>query len=385
MDNSKHIAILGPAYPLRSGGLATFNERLARALIEEGHDVHIYTFSLQYPSILFPGSTQYSNEKPPNDLSISVVLNSINPLNWIKVGKKIAKQNPDIVIVRYWIPFLAPALGTVLHYVQKNKHTKIICIADNIIPHEKRPGDLILTKYFLKNVDGIITMSEKVLNDLRQLSFKKPMLKAIHPLYDNFGEPLKKSDARIKLDLAVDDKIILFFGFIREYKGLDLLIRAMADERIQKKQIKLLIAGEFYQDHKPYLQLIKDHSLGNRIILHTHFISDHDVKYYCSAADLIVQPYKTATQSGVTPLSYHFEKPMLVTNVGALPEIVPDGVVGFVCEPNPKSIADNILRFYDYDENTLIENIKQEKKKYSWKYFTDLLFELNSSIENTKK
>ena len=167
MEGPKHIVILGSAWPLRGGGLATFNERLAREFIRNGHRVTIYTFSLQYPSILFPGKSQYSEETAPPDLDIRVAVNSVNPLNWITKGNELRKLAPDLLIVRYWLPFLGPALGTILRKVRKNKHTKIICIADNVIPHEKRAGDKLFTKYFLKPVDAFITISEKVLADLR--------------------------------------------------------------------------------------------------------------------------------------------------------------------------------------------------------------------------
>jgi glycosyltransferase involved in cell wall biosynthesis len=346
--------------------LATFNQRLAKEFIDCGNDCSIYSFSLQYPSFIFPGTTQYSDEPAPANLTIHTVINSINPLNWIQVGNRLKKENPDIIIVRFWLPLMGPALGTILRRVRKNNHTKIICIADNIIPHEKRPGDKLFTKYFLKSCDAFITMSEKVMNDLRVFEKTKPAQLISHPLYDNFGAIISKEAARKHLGIPESEKIILFFGFIRKYKGLDLLFEAMADEQIRNSGIKLLVAGEFYEDEKQYRELIEKLGIRDQLILRTDFIPDSEVKYYLCSADAVIQPYRNATQSGVTPLAYHFEKPMVVTNVGGLPALVPDGKVGLVAAPNPKAIADAILRFYQLGENYFIPHLRNEKLKYSW-------------------
>jgi len=381
MEGHKHIVILGSAWPLRGGGLATFNERLAREFSGDGHKVTIYTFSLQYPSVLFPGKSQYSEEKAPIDLDIKVAVNSINPFNWISIGRELRKLNPDIIVVRFWLPFLGPALGTILRKVRKNHHTRIICIADNIIPHEKRPGDRIFTKYFLKTPDAFITLSEKVLTDLASFEPSKKAVFIPHPLYDNFGVALPKFEARKWLEIPENGKLILFFGFIRSYKGLDILLRAMADERIRKMGIVLLVAGEFYQDSKPYTDLISQLNIMERVILRTTFIKDDEVKYYCSAADLIIQPYRHATQSGVTPLAYHFEKPMIVTNVGGLPAMVPDGKVGLIAEPNPESIADHIVEFYELGEDHFLPHLREEKKKYAWNRLVKAILDLANGIQ----
>ena len=359
------IVIIGPAHPLR-GGLATFNQRLAQEFISQGDECSIVSFSLQYPSLLFPGTSQFTDELAPDGISIHSLINSINPLNWIAVGNQLKKWKPDIIVVRFWLPFMGPALGTILRRVRKNRHTKIICIADNVIPHEKRFGDKSFTSYFLKAPDAFITMSEKVLNDLRQFEKNKPALLVQHPLYDTFGERISKEEARKYLELNPADRIILFFGFIRKYKGLDILIKAMADERIKKENIKLLVAGEFYEDEEQYRQLIKENSLEETVILKTTFIPDSEVKFYLCAADCVVQPYRNATQSGVTPLAYHFEKPMIVTNVGGLPALVPHQKAGLVCEPDEASIAAGIIQFYQFGEDYFIPNLKAEKQKYSW-------------------
>lgn len=373
------IVIIGPGHPLR-GGLATFNQRLAKQFIDEGHDCSIYSFSLQYPSFLFPGKTQYSDEPAPENLVIHPVINSVNPFNWIKIGRRLRKDRPDIIIVRYWLPFMGPALGTILRKVRKNKHSKIICIADNVIPHEKRVGDKAFTRYFLKSCDAFITMSEKVMGDLRIFQKIKPAKLVSHPLYDNFGAIISKSEARKHLSLPENEKIILFFGFIRKYKGLDLLLEAMTDEQIKKSGIKLLVSGEFYEDQKPYNEQIERLGIKDQLILKTDFIPDSEVKYYLCAADAVIQPYRNATQSGVTPLAYHFEKPMVVTNVGGLPTLVPDEKVGLVVEPDPQAIANGILKFYQLGENYFIPHLRNEKQKYSWKNLASSVFELAENI-----
>lgn len=365
---SKKIIIIGPAYPLRGGGISTFNERLAREFIDEGSDTTIYTFSYQYPSFLFPGESQYSTDPPPEGIPIEIKINSINPLNWIKVGNEIKKIKPDIVVVRYWMPFMAPCLGTILRRIKKNKHTKIICIADNIFPHEKLPGEILLTKYFIKPVDAFITMSEKVLSDLYQFTKNKPAQFIPHPLYDNFGTIISKEEARKKLGINQNDKIILFFGFIRKYKGVDILLNAIKILNNESKieNLKLLIAGEFYDDEKNYQALLNDPEIKDHLILHTHFISNTDVKFYLCSADCVIQPYRSATQSGVTPLAYHFEIPMIVTNVGGLPSLVPDKKVGLVAEPNAESIANKIIEYFSLGEDYFLPQLLVEKKKYSW-------------------
>ena len=375
------VIIIGPGHPLRGGGLTTFNHRLAREFTAQGHDCQIYSFSLQYPSFLFPGQSQYSDEPAPEGINIKSVINSINPFNWIKIGNRLKKEKPDIIVVRFWLPLMGPALGTILRRVRKNRHTKIVCLADNVIPHEKRMGDKPFTRYFLKSCDAFITMSEKVLNDLRLFQKTKPAVLVPHPLYDNFGAIISKQEAREKLGIEGQERVLLFFGFIRKYKGLDLLFEAMADERIKKAGIKLLVAGEFYDEEKKYREQIDALHLKDQLILKTDFIPDSEVKYYLCAADAVVQPYRSATQSGVSPLAYHFEKPMIVTNVGGLPALVPHEKAGLVTEPNPQAIADSILKFYQLGEDYFIPHLRTEKQKYSWVNMVNSIFKLANDIK----
>jgi D-inositol-3-phosphate glycosyltransferase len=371
------VVIIGPAYPLR-GGLATYNERLARAFKSAGDEVRIVTFSLQYPDFMFPGQTQFSTEAGPTDLAIEVSLNSVNPLSWVGVGRRLRQERPDLVVFRFWLPVMGPALGTVARLVRGNGHTRVVAITDNVVPHEKRPGDKPFTRYFLSACDGFVTMSRKVLNDLQDLGFsKKPALYRPHPLYDNFGPAKPKEVALATLGLSAEVRYVLFFGFIRAYKGLDILLEAMADPRVAALPMKLLIAGEFYEDAAPYEVLIQKHNLESRLVRATDFIPNERVADYFSAADLVVQPYKHATQSGVSQVAYHFGRPMLVTDVGGLAELIPAGVVGYVVPPTAVAIADALVDFYANDrEEAFAAGVRQERTKFSWEVMIAALKEV---------
>jgi len=364
------IIILGPAHPYR-GGPATFNDRLAQQFKDEGHTVDIITFRLQYPRLLFPGKTQYTNAPPPEGIKIVRLLNTVNPFNWIATGLKIKKAKPDILLLRFWLPFMGPSLGTVARIVRSNKHTRVICIFDNVVPHEKRAGDKILTRYFTNSINGAIVMSQSVSDDLKLFRSDIPVVLSPHPLFDNYG-PLVLCDTAIKsLKLESENSFILFFGFIRAYKGLDLLIKAFADSRLRNRKLKLIVAGEFYEDDAPYRSLIKENHLENEILFFDRFIKDDEVPLFFSVADLIVQPYKSATQSGVTQIAFHYEKPMLVTEVGGLREIVADGRCGYVVKPDPQSIANAIVDYFDNNRKALFtEGVKQEKEKFAWDKMT---------------
>jgi glycosyltransferase involved in cell wall biosynthesis len=379
MPEKRKIIIIGSAFPLRGGGISTFNERLAQAYIEHGDEVEIFTFSLQYPSILFPGTTQYSKEAPPKDLNIKVRINSINPFNWIKVGKEVRNLKPDLVIMRFWIPFMGPCLGKIARVIRKH-NIKVVAITDNIIPHEPKPGDRMLVNYFVKSVDGFISMSKSVFEDLKQFDTKKPKLLTVHPLYDNFGTPVGKAEAQKKLGLSAQFKYILFFGFIRDYKGLDLLIDAFADERLRKHPLKLLVVGEFYIDAQPYHKMIEDLNLSEHVIMQNEFVPNTEVVNYFCASSLVVQPYKDATQSGITQIAYHFDKPMITTNVGGLAEIVTHERVGYIVNPESKDIANSIFRYFEEDkEIEFTENVKEDKKRFSWENMLKAIDEVSNN------
>lgn len=367
------VIIIGTAYPYR-GGLAAFNERLAREYQAQGHSVEMITFTLQYPAFLFPGKTQFSSEPAPDDLKITRAINSINPFNWIKVGKMIGRKNADLVVFAYWMSFFAPCFGTIARFARSSK-TRFVGLIHNMIPHEPTILDRIFPRYFVNKMDAFVAMADSVVKDIDKFDRKnKPKLVSPHPIYDHYGEKISKTAAAQHLGLNPDDKYLLFFGFIRQYKGLDLLLDALADERIRNLKIRLVVAGEFYDAEETYLKKIKDLNLGRAVELRSDFIPDDEVKYYFGIADLVVQPYRSATQSGVSQIAYHFEKPMLVTNVGGLAEIVPNGKVGYVVDTNPREIADAIIDFYENKrEGTFIENIKEEKKKYRWEKMTEAI------------
>ena len=365
----RKIIIIGPAFPYR-GGIANFNNSLAVEYKSQGADVKIYSFSLQYPSFLFPGKTQYEEGEGPKDIEIIPIVNSINPFNWFKVASRIKKENPDYVIIRYWLPFMAPCLGTIAKLIRKT--TKVFAITDNVIPHEKRIGDSLLTKYFVKSSDAFLTLSSSVLDDLKQFTDTKEKIFIPHPIYDSFGDIVEKSTAKEKLGLDENGKYLLFFGFVRKYKGLDIMLEVMADKRIQDLGVKLIVAGEFYDNKEEYIAQINSLNISDYVILRTDFILEDQVKDYFCASDMITQTYRTATQSGVTQIAYHFERPMLVTNVGGLAEIVPHNKVGYVCDINTKQIADYIVEFYtENKEKEFSDNTKEEKKRFTWKVLVE--------------
>ena len=364
------IVIIGTAYPYR-GGIATFNERLARQFQAEGHEVSIQTFTLQYPSFLFPGKTQYSDSPAPTDLQITRTVNSCNPFNWLRVGRRVSRINPDIVIMKFWLPYMAPCLGTVARVIKRKSHAQIVSILDNVIPHEPHFWDKWMISYFVKSVDRFVAMSESVAADLRLFTKDKPCSLVRHPLYDNFGTLLTKSEAAARLGVEPDKTYLLFFGLIRDYKGLDLLMRAYADSRIDKEKVRLVVAGEFYGNEDKYNALLRDLGLQDHVIWHTRYIPDEEVATYFSLADLVVQPYKSATQSGVTQIAYHFAKPMLVTRVGGLPEIVPDGKVGYVTDVSAEAIATALADFAaNPAPERFAQGIAEEKARYGWDKMT---------------
>ncbi len=379
------IGVLGTSWPYR-GGLAAFNERLSRQFIAEGNEVEIFTFTLQYPDFLFPGKTQYSESAEPSDLRISRTMNSIGPVSWFKTARAIEEAGIELLVIKFWIPLMAPCLGTIARLARR-KGIKVVSILDNVIPHEPHFWDKWLIRYFTGSADRFIAMSDSVKADcLRFLPKNRQDCVSLspHPLYDNFGEAMDKVSARKELGLPTDKTILLFFGFIRDYKGLDLLMKAYAEAIGNESGVKdkedllLVVAGEFYNNGEQYMQLEKTLGLEGKIAWHTNFIPDERVRMYFSAADLIVQPYKSATQSGVTQIAYHFEKPMLVTNVGGLAEIVPDGRVGYVCDVDEHSVAHAIEQFASIDKSKRAElfgeNIRKEKQKYAWSRMTEVIY-----------
>lgn len=372
---SLKIFIIGPAHPLR-GGPAQFNENLCQELNKAGHHAEIISYSLQYPNFLFPGSSQFeTNGKAPAGIKIHTLINTVNPFNWIKVAGFIRREKPDFILFRYWLPFFGPGLGSIARMV-KNK-TKVLALTDNIIPHEKRIGDKPFTSYFVKGCNGFIAMSQKVLNDISLFSSNPNKTYSPHPMYETYGLPVSMAEARLKLGFNSSDKLILFFGLIRHYKGLDILLEAMAHDEIKKHGIKLVIAGEFYEDKTPYLAIIDKYKLSEHVILHDKFISNDDVRYYFCASNLVAQTYRNATNSGVSMVSYYYNKPMLVTNVGGLSEIVPHQKCGYVVENSIPQISEAILDYFiNNREKSFEANVIVERKKYEWSEFINKLLAL---------
>lgn len=361
------IAYLSTFYPYR-GGIAQFNAALLNAF-SKNHQVQAYTFKRQYPELLFPGKTQYAGEKDSaEDVHATRLLDTINPLTYGKTVRTIMQFKPDMMVTKYWMPFFAPALGTVAKSLKKRGVVNV-AVLDNVIPHEKKFYDRALTSYFLKNYHAYIAMSRSVVDDL--LTFVPDAKYALHPhpIFD-FGPKIDKKEAKAKLGLNENDNYILFFGFIRRYKGLDMLLEALSDARLKNRNLKLVVAGEYYEDGSFYENKIKEYGIGDKVVLRTDYIPSEMVKYYFCASDMVVQPYRSATQSGVTQIAYHFEKTMLVTDVGGLSEIVPHGKAGYVVEPKPVAIADAINDFYENNrEAAYSANVAAEKKRFQWESF----------------
>lgn len=367
MPAGMKITILGPAHPYR-GGLAAIMETMARVFQRAGDRVTVRTFTRQYPALLFPGKSQTVATPPPGDLRIVRCVDTVNPFNWWRIGRLLRRERPDFVLLKYWTPFMAPCFGTIARLARRNGHTKVLCQIDNVEPHEHHFVDRPFNRYFLRAVDGFVYMSEQVHGELRAYT-AAPALFSPHPLFSNFGERIDREEAcrRIGLDPAL--RYALFFGLVRDYKGLDLLLDAWA--RLRRAGLtagrRLVVAGEFYTSPEPYLRQIADNGMAGEVILHDRFIPDEEVRNYFSAADFVVQPYKTATQSGVTQIAYQFCTPMVVTRVGGLPEIVPDGRVGYVCPPTAEGVADAVARIWDA---ATLERFRAgcaaERGRFSW-------------------
>ena len=373
MEKRLKIAIVGPAHPYR-GGLASIMETMAREYQSRGYDVRILTFTLQYPEFLFPGKSQTVDTPPPSDLNITRRVSTVNPLSWISVGRELRKEQPDIVLMKYWTPFMAPCFGTIARIARGNGITKTICQIDNVEPHEHHITDRIFNRYFLGSMDGFIYMSEQVHSELKEYT-SAPALFSPHPMFENFGARVEREKACRELGLDPAVRYTLFFGLIRDYKGLDTLLKAW--QKFRRDGHKLLIAGEFYASREKYIQLIKELGIENDIVLHDFFVADADVKYYFSAAECVVLPYKTATQSGVTQICYNFCTPVIVTNVGGLAEIVPHDRVGYVCASSVDGVYDAIVKIYKGDTIARFsEAMKEERKRFSWSAMCDKIEEV---------
>jgi len=371
------IIIVGTYYPLR-GGIAHYNALLASELRKK-HFVDIITFKRQYPKLLFPGKTQQETGPSNNAVPAPELVDSINPMNWPGVAREIRRRNPDLLIFKFWLPFFGPCFGTIAKLAKRKAHTKVLFICDNVIPHEHRPGDILFTKYAFRQVDYFVVQSDAVERDLQAFWPAARYRKVPHPVYNIFGDILNKQESRNALGIHAQH-VLLFFGYVRAYKGLHILLEAMA--RLKHiLDIHLLVVGEFYDDEKKYRTQIQELALEQHVTIHADYVPNDQVSLYFSAADAVVLPYVDATQSGIVQIAYNFEKPVIATRVGGLGEVVLDNITGFVVPPNdPRELADSILRFFSgnrVEEFTL--NIRQEKGKYTWEAMGNAIESLMSS------
>jgi glycosyltransferase involved in cell wall biosynthesis len=363
------------AFPPYRGGIAQFSAALVREL-RKTHDVEAFTFTRQYPNLLFPGTSQY-DAAIPDDIGAKRVLDSIGPGSWRRTAHQMMEARPDVAVLRYWMPFFAPAMGTVAGQLQR-KGVKVISIVDNALPHEPHFHDRSLTRWFLGRNAGLIAMTEAVQGDILKLRPDARVRLMPHPLYDHFGTPMPKVEARRKLGLPADARMLLFFGLIRDYKGLDLLIEAFGklDERYH-----LVIAGEPYGDFAEYQRRIDASPQPGHIHVETRYIADAEVPGFFGAADAVVLPYKSATQSGVTAIAYHFGVPVIATNVGGLKEALHEGRTGvLVPEVSAAAIVAGIERFFGQDASVFRANITALRDELSWKRFAQGLVEFAGEV-----
>jgi glycosyltransferase involved in cell wall biosynthesis len=375
------IIIVSTAFPLR-GGIAHFNALLAKHLSTR-HEVETITFKRQYPSFLFPGKTQ--NESGGADGLEGIqpapqLIDSINPLNWLSVASTIKKKKPDLLIFKYWLPFFGPCFGTIAKFVKRGTNTNVLFICDNIIPHERRPGDVAFTKYAFSAADYFIVQSKSVENDLNKHFPNSTYRFVPHPIYENFGTPIPREEARAALNIK-EENVLLFFGYVRKYKGLDTLIESvklMRDMGFALWDVCLLIVGEFYDDEARYRHKVHDLKLESSIRFVSDYVPNNEVAKYFSASDVVVLPYRSATQSGIVQIAYNFNKPVIATDVGGLSETVLHERTGYIVPPeNPKALADAIMHYFDEQkQEEFSRNVQEEKKKYSWEHFIGKIEEM---------
>lgn len=368
------IILVGTAYPLR-GGISHYNALLYGEL-SRAHDVQIITFKRQYPEFLFPGKTQKETGGELMRVPSEELVDSINPFNWIRVGNEINRRKPDLVIFKYWLPFFGPCFGTIARRSKKNGGTKVLYICDNVIPHEKRPGDAAFTRYAFGPADAFIVQSDAVERDLNAFRPGSLYRKIPHPVYNIFGDPIPKESARMALQLTAG-RYLLFFGYVRKYKGLDVLLRALAIAR-KDLDVRVLVVGEFYDDEQKYRQLIRELQLESAVTVNADYVPNDMVGQYFSASDAVVLPYTSATQSGIAQIAYNFDKPVIATDVGGLGEVVVDGKTGFLVRPeDPAALAAAIVQYYhEQREREFVQHVQVEKKKYSWKSLAVAIEEL---------
>lgn len=347
------------------GGIAHFIALLASHL-QKRHEAHIVSFKRQYPAFLFPGKTQMEEGEPGIPVCASAEIDSINPFNWIRVGAKLRRERPDVILYKYWLPFFGPCFGTICAIAKWRRPTTVIALCDNVIPHEHRLGDTLFTNYAFAFTDAYIVMSDAVEKDLHAMVSNPRYRKAAHPVYEIFGQGISKNESRARLEIGTEN-VILFFGYVRRYKGLHTLIDAMTLVP-RALNIRLFVVGEYYGDEHEYREHIAAAGVDDVVHVHSSYVPNERVADYFCASDAVILPYLSATQSGIAQIAYQFNKPVIATNVGGLAEVVIHGVSGLIVEPDrPQQLADAICRFYGEGmESRLSAGAAEEKKKYSW-------------------
>ncbi len=373
------IVLVGPAYPLR-GGIAHSSALLAQYLGRR-HQVDLITFKRQYPSLLFPGKSQEEVDSQENSGRAARLIDSINPLNWMSVARHISRMKPDLLLFRYWIPFFGPCFGTIARMVKKRTGARVLFVCDNIIPHDPRPGDVLFTRYAFRQADGFIVLSGAVERDLKKHFPGSHYRMVPHPVYEMFGDPMDKPAARSLLGIS-QRKVILFFGYVRAYKGLHVLLESMKLLKDKGFDLLLLSVGEFYEDETKYRSLVEKLGIERMVRIVGRYVPNEEVVPYFSACDAVVLPYLSATQSGIAQIAYNFDKPVISTDTGGLPEVVQDGVTGFIVPPgSPDALARAIEKFYSSGkEPEFVDNVRREKKKYSWENLVDNIENLAAEL-----
>lgn len=372
------ITIVGTAYPLR-GGIAHYNALLAQALSVR-HDVHTITFKRQYPALLFPGKSQLEEGEPEGTIPAPRLVDSISPLNWWRVGHLIRHDAPDLLLFKYWLPFFGPCFGTIARSAKRGTSVRVLYICDNVIPHERRPGDRVFTRYAFGPADFFIVQSDAVEQDLKRMVPGAVYRKVPHPVYESFGTALGKREARAALQLT-SPHVLLFFGYVRAYKGLHVLLEAMATV-VRSLDVHLLVVGEFYDDERKYRQQVQALHLGDHVTIHANYVPNDRVREYFSAADAVVLPYISATQSGIAQIAFNFERPVIATDVGGLAEVIRTDSTGIVVPPGDASaLANAIVRFYrEGKERAFSLAIREEKHRYSWSAMVEAIEDLSRGI-----
>ena len=367
MKDKKKVLLLGPAHPFR-GGIADTQNYLAQNLKALGHDVKVFTFTTQYPELLFPGKTQFSDEKGPDQLEIKRKIHSFNPLNWSKVARSINRLKPDYVIFRYWTPFLAPCWYVIARGIDKT--IKKIGLVDNWIPHETKFWDKSLTRIFSSQMDAFASLSTAVGDQISSNEPQLPVWKGFHPIADHLPQAITQEKARKALGWPQNKKIVLFFGLIRKYKGLDLLIEAFSKTPLNRSDVILAIVGETYEPQHKYTELIQKHKLSERVICDFNYANTQKTTHAFCAADVIAQTYISATQSGVTPLAYHFKTPLLVSDLPGLNTPILEDQTGMITEIESLKVAENLNKMLSDDRLSEFQpSFQKVGKKYSWKSF----------------